>query len=60
MNLFYKMELLRCYRFYNLTLQLFDAILEPITYNMIDMEKVAEKVSRKSKSIKLGFSCKLT
>ena len=37
MNIFYKTELLRRYRLKNLNLQLFDAILEPVMYNMIDM-----------------------
>ena len=36
MNIFYKTELLRRYRLKNLNLQLFDAILEPVMYNMID------------------------
>ena len=43
MNLFYKMELLRCYRFFGLTFQLLDIILESLKYNMIEMYSLLQK-----------------
>ena len=44
MNLFYKMELLECNRFFDLTFQLFHAIFWYITYDMIDAFALTIKV----------------